>query len=347
MTYKLLFVDDEMPNLRLLERLFCKDYSCLTAQSGAEAIKLLEQHEVAIVITDQRMPHMTGLELLKQTADLRPHMVRVLLTGYMDVEALVEALNCGLVSMYLSKPWNNEDLKRRVARAIEHYENNKKRHSLAVANERLTMRMNEMKLGCVQALAETLRTLDQYLYDHANRVARHASLIGETMGLTEEAIADLISAAIVHELGNVGTNPPMLGTPSLNSGSLNVIPKFPEQGAKILSHIPELRDTADIVRFCRENFDGSGYPRGLIGEQIPLGSRILRVAYDYELMTNLRNTLEVPTHDEAVLCLTLRSGGDFDPEVLQAFAQIPAAEFTDQHSMMFEETMTNFEFANN
>jgi response regulator RpfG family c-di-GMP phosphodiesterase len=343
MTYKLLFVDDEMPNLRLLERLFRKDYYCLTAQSGAEAIKLLEQHEVAIVITDQRMPHMTGLELLKQTADLRPHMVRVLLTGYMDVEALVEALNCGLVNMYLSKPWNNEDLKRRVARAIEHYENNKKRDSLVVANERLKVRMNEMKRGCVQVLAETLRTLDQYIYDRAHRVARHASLIGEKMGLSEEALADLTSAAIVHELGNVGTNPPMLGTPSFDSGSL----KFPEQGAKILSHISELRDTADIVRFYRENFDGGGYPRGLIGEQIPLGSRILRVAHGYDVMTNPRNTVEVATHEEAVLSLTHRSGGDFDPEVLHAFAQIPAAEFADQHSMIFEETITDLEFANN
>lgn len=347
MTYKLLFVDDEMPNLRLLERLFRNDYHCLTAPSGAEAIKLLEQHEVAIVITDQRMPHMTGLELLKQTADLRPHMVRVLLTGYMDVEALVEALNCGLVNMYLSKPWNNEDLKRRVARAIEHYESNKKRHSLGVANERLIMRMNEMKRGCVQVLAETLRSLDQYIYDHANRVARHVSLIGENMGLSEDAITDLTSAAIVHELGNVGTNPPLLGTPSLNSGSLIVIPKFPEQGARILSHIPELRDTADIVRFYRENFDGSGYPRGLIGEQIPLGSRILRVAHDYDLMTNPRDKVEIATHEDAVRSLTHRSGRDFDPEVLQALAQIPAVEFTDEHAMISEETMADFEFAYN
>ena len=121
MTYKLLIVDDEMPNLRLLERLFSAEYQCLTASSGPEAIRLLEQHDVAILITDQRMPEMTGIDLLKRSAQLRPHMVRILLTGYTDVEALVEAINCGLVNMYFTKPWNNDDLKLKISRACVHY----------------------------------------------------------------------------------------------------------------------------------------------------------------------------------------------------------------------------------
>ncbi len=104
MSYKILIVDDEMPNLRLLERLFRRDYYCLTASSGAEAIELLKQHDVAVVITDQRMPQMTGMELLKETSEMRPHMVRILLTGYTDVETLVEAINCGLIYMYVNKP---------------------------------------------------------------------------------------------------------------------------------------------------------------------------------------------------------------------------------------------------
>ncbi|HUS08948.1 MAG TPA: response regulator, partial [Pyrinomonadaceae bacterium] len=78
MKYKMMIVDDERANLRLLERLFASDYECLTASSGEEAIQLLRQHNVAILITDQRMPQMTGIELLKQTAGLRPHMVRIL-----------------------------------------------------------------------------------------------------------------------------------------------------------------------------------------------------------------------------------------------------------------------------
>src|SRR5204862_3213467 len=143
-TYKLLIVDDETANIRLLERLFREDYFCLTAPSGEEAMQLLDQHDIAVIISDQRMPQMTGLELLKRSADRRPHMVRILLTGYTDVEALVEAVNCGLVYMYVSKPWNNDDLKLRVARAVEHYENNKLQHSLVANNERLKARIKEM-----------------------------------------------------------------------------------------------------------------------------------------------------------------------------------------------------------
>src|SRR6266850_984039 len=167
MTYKLLIVDDELPNLRLLERLFSKDYHCLTAASGPEAIRLLEQHDVAIVITDQRMPDMTGIELLKRTALLRPHMVRILLTGYTDVEALVEALNSGLVYLYITKPWNNEDLKLRVSRACAHYQNNKKRQALADANQRLLLRLNEIKLDVATALSDMLRTRDKHASAHA------------------------------------------------------------------------------------------------------------------------------------------------------------------------------------
>src|ERR1043166_5398216 len=160
MNYKLLFVDDEFANIRLLERLFRQDYSCLTASSAEEALELLDQHEVAVIITDQRMPSMTGVELLKRSAVRRPHMVRILLTGYTDLEALVEAVNCGLVYMYVKKPWNNEDLKLRVSRAVEHYENNKRQHSLAANNKRLESRLNEMKVGLLRMAAGILQLQD-------------------------------------------------------------------------------------------------------------------------------------------------------------------------------------------
>src|ERR1043165_2891441 len=174
MTYKLLIVDDEMPNIRLLERLFQHDYQCLTASSGEDAMSLLDQHEVAVIITDQRMPQMTGIELLKRSADRRPHMVRILLTGYTDLDALVEAVNCGLVYMYVSKPWTNDDLKVRVSRAVEHYETNKQQHSLAANNKRLESRLNEMKVGLLRMAAGILQLQDPYLCLHAVRVSKYA-----------------------------------------------------------------------------------------------------------------------------------------------------------------------------
>jgi|ERR687884_1273568 DNA-binding NtrC family response regulator len=145
MPFKIMIVDDEPANLRLLERLFRQDNQVITAESGEEALRLLAQHDVALLITDQRMPNMTGIELLKRTAALRPHMVRIILTGYTDIGALVEAINSGLVYKYLTKPWSNEELRLTVSRALEHYEANKTRHELEMKNQRLIARLNEIQ----------------------------------------------------------------------------------------------------------------------------------------------------------------------------------------------------------
>jgi DNA-binding NtrC family response regulator len=144
MTYKIMLVDDEPANLRTLERLFRQDYQVVTAPSGAEALGLLEQHDVALLISDQRMPGMTGIELMTKTVALRPQMVKILLTGYTDVGALIQALNSGLVYRYMNKPWNNDELRLTVSRALEHYEVMKSRHLLGMENERLRARLQDI-----------------------------------------------------------------------------------------------------------------------------------------------------------------------------------------------------------
>lgn len=144
MKYKIMIVDDEPANLRTLKRMFRESYEVLTAESGAEALALLEQHNVALLISDQRMPQMSGIELMKQTVALRPQMVRILLTGYTDVGALIEAINSGLVYRYVTKPWNNDDLKLIVSRALENYEVVKSKHLLEMDNRRLRARLNRI-----------------------------------------------------------------------------------------------------------------------------------------------------------------------------------------------------------
>jgi DNA-binding NtrC family response regulator len=145
-SYKIIVVDDEPANLRLLERLFRRDYEVITAESGEEALRQLGHHDAALLITDQRMPGMTGVELLKQTATIRQHMVRLILTGYTDVDALIEAINSGLVYKYVTKPWNNEELRLTVSRALEHYETRKARHELEMMNQRLITRLRDIHL---------------------------------------------------------------------------------------------------------------------------------------------------------------------------------------------------------
>ncbi len=321
MAYKLLIVDDETANLRLLERLFRHDYFCLTAPSGQEAMRLLDQHDVAVIISDQRMPQMTGLELLKETANRRPHMVRILLTGYTDVEALVEAVNCGLVYMYVSKPWNNEDLKFRVSRAVEHYENNKLQHSLAANNDRLTARLEEMRLDLVRALTRLLQLRDPYLYSHASRVSQYARQFGEKMSVSEKCLSDMTAASFLHDLGALGSRAEIYW-PFPTDENVSLAKTHAPRSVEIVACIAEMRDIADIIRYHHENFDGSGGPLGLIGEEIPLASRILRVAKSFDLLTNPKYGQQALIYDEAIERLGRGSGKEYDPVLIQTLANL-------------------------
>jgi len=144
MSYKIMIVDDEPAHLRTLLRLFRQEYQVITAKSGAEALRLLEQYDVALLIADQRMAEITGIELMKKAVTLRPQMVKILLTGYTDVEALIESINCGLVYRYITKPWNNDELRVTVTRALEHYEVIKSRHLTEMENQRLRARLSKI-----------------------------------------------------------------------------------------------------------------------------------------------------------------------------------------------------------
>jgi response regulator RpfG family c-di-GMP phosphodiesterase len=323
MTYKLLIVDDEMPNLRLLERLFSRDFHCLTASSGADAIQLLEQNDVAILISDQRMPQMTGIELLKKTSLLRPHMVRILLTGYTDVEALVEALNSGLVYKYVTKPWNNDELKLTVTRACEHYESNKKSYSLALTNGRLVARIKAITHGIAMSLAEMSKARDEYSYSHALRVRDCAVAIAKEMDLSEEELEELSCAALVHELGNLDMSSRSSADPK-DSGSLQttIAQAHADCEVRLLASFPELGNVAEIVKLYRENFDGSGSPLGLGATQIPLAARIVRVAHEYDSMILPKAQVAPLEHDEAMRFLVQRSGKQFDPRIIEILFQL-------------------------
>lgn len=332
MTHKLLIVDDELPNLRLLERLFANDFQCLTASSGLEAIRLLERHDVAIMITDQRMPGMTGIELLKRTALLRPHMVRILLTGYTDVEALVEAINSGLVYMYITKPWNNDDLKLRVNRACEHHVNNKTRQALAEANHRLMQRLAEIKRSVVIGLTQMLKVRDPHAYGHALRVCHYAMLLATRLDVAPEAKEDVSIAALLHGLGGYAV--PRASVVSSRLGAEPVGPAgHGEAEAKLLCSIPELANVTELIAGYHENFDGTGAPRGLSADQIRMPCRILRLADEYDKMIRPKGSAPM-THDETMRFLSQRSGTQFDPIVVGVMAGLSVDELGTQQATL-------------
>jgi putative nucleotidyltransferase with HDIG domain len=320
MTYKIMIVDDEPANLRLLERLFRRDYHVITASSGAEALQLLNHHDVALLMTDQRMPGMTGIELLKRTASFRPHMVRIILTGYTDVSALIEAINCGQVYKYVSKPWSNDELRVTVERAVEHYKANRSRHELEEANRRLSQRLQAMTRSVVRTIADALEAKDEYVYGHARRVSGYASAIGRRMRLEVPTLEQISLAAFLHDIGKIGTPDSLLLKPSTFTDEDRALMQLhAERGARMIAGVHEMEDIAEVIRYHHEHYDGSGYPEGLSGEQIPLVSRIILVADAYDAMTNPRPFRQAFTHEEAIERLLEGAEKQFDPEVVRAF----------------------------
>jgi putative two-component system response regulator len=323
MSHKILIVDDEAANLRLLDQLFSSDFNVITASSGEQAILILEQHDVTLLITAQRMPGMNEIELLQHAATLRPHIVRIILTDHTDVGALVEAINSGQVYKYVTKPWNQDELRLTVDRAINHYETNKARHELALRNQRLVTRMKKMTRGFLLAITDALETKDEYTRGHAQRVSGYATAIGHGLELEAATLEQLSLAAFLHDIGKIGTPDSIF----LKPGTLTVAERAAMQhhsqcGAHLLSEITDMEDVADAVLHHHEHFDGTGYPDNLSEEQIPLLSRIILVTDAYDAMTNPRAFREAWDHETALEQLHKRSGTQFDPVVVQAFSAV-------------------------
>lgn len=147
----ILYVDDEMNNLVSFKATLRLKYNVFTAISGEEAMKLLDEHQIHVIITDQRMPAMTGVEFLERILEKHPEPIRILLTGYADLNAVIDAVNKGKIFHYLSKPWNVEELELTIQRAMDIYEKRRQEKEttdkLAVTNEQLEFLLRQKLLS--------------------------------------------------------------------------------------------------------------------------------------------------------------------------------------------------------
>ncbi len=352
----LLFVDDEPNILSALRRLFRPHgYRILTAESGAAALKLLEQEPVDLILSDMRMPEMDGAQLLEQVKEHHPGVIRMLLTGYADMNSTVKAINQGEIYRYLSKPWNDHDLLLTIAEALD-------RRRLKDENARLlalTVKQNEQlkslnsaleaKVAAQSAeLSQTMAFLDMgndqlkkilftmvrvlsgltemrgsVIAGHARRVADLARLTAQKMGLEEAPIHEIMLAGLLHDIGKIALPDAIMDKPfnALTQEERALVVKHPTQGAMALMEMEQLRGAAQIIRHHHECYDGSGYPDHLMGEAIPLGARILAVANDYDALqlgTLLRRCLNP---SEALTFMDDNKGKRYDPSVLMAFNQ--------------------------
>lgn len=327
MKHKILIVDDESGNLRLLTRLFRTEYEVLTAESGIEALELLDLHDVALIISDQRMPGMTGIDFLKRSAEVRIHTLRILLTGYTDARALVEAINSGVVYKYISKPWVNEDLQQTVRRALQHYETIRSQHQLWLQGQRLKGQLKTSSENFATMVSELVGLKDPYSSGHARRTGEYAVSLARYLNLDDQQVDQLRAAALLHEVARIGIpNEIMFKSDALTEKELEAMAWNCESAVGILGSVEEFEVAASILRYQHEHFDGSGFSEHLSGEEIPLASRILAVANAYDEMTEPRPLKPVFTHQEAIECLMSECGKKFDPTVVEAFSDLQSEE---------------------
>jgi putative two-component system response regulator len=324
-----LIVDDE-PRLRqVLVRLMRVDgFECLEASSGIEALAQLQANPVTIVLSDLRMPHMDGIELLRQVRARYPDVAMVLATGVSDVDVAVSCLNIGAMD-YLTKPFNSlEDVRARVGQALEKrrliIENRNYQHHLEARVAAQARRLENLFLASIQAFAVALEAKDKYTRGHSIRVARFSSVISSALGLSEDVVQQIELGGQLHDIGKIGVREDVLNKPGpLSPEEYAHIMTHPVVGWRILS--PLLDDSPialNIVRSHHERYDGQGVPDGLQGTAIPLEARIAAVADAFDAMTSGRPYRGIRMTLSQVLDEMIRNREtQFDPAVLDVFIE--------------------------
>jgi putative two-component system response regulator len=316
---KILVIDDEPANLRLLRRVLGDDYEVFAAQSGPEGLEMLKTEDIALIITDQRMPGMSGVQVLEASQSIRPEAIKILLTGYTDIQALIDAINSGNVYKYIQKPWDAEDLKLTVKRAVETYNLRRHNEQLVIQLQGALSQLETVSIGTIRALADALDAKCDYTSGHSLRVSRYAITIGKRMGLTDQELRDLEIAGILHDIGKIGVPESILWKPArLDPEEQKIMSIHPVRSAQMIEDIPLLQRSRLWVLHHHEYLDGSGYPDHLEGDKIPIGARMLLVADAYDAMTSDRPYRKSIGYERAAGELKKYSGKQFDTELVDA-----------------------------
>lgn len=340
MVTPVMFVDDEISILKAMKRLFLDaPFEVLVAESPSKALETLKEHTVAVVVSDQHMPEMLGTDFLEKVRSVQPHAVRMILTGYADLESAMDAINRGQVYRFICKPWDETDLKTAIKNAVDLYtlesenrrlleltlqQNTELKHLNQDLEKRVEDRTREINglihdlrgsfSQMVRGLMGVMEIFQPSLGGHSKRVAAISLEIGRLYKRDERETQMLEISALLHDIGLMGLPRAMFekDESQLLSRELGLIKQHPGLGYTILNGVNGLREAALAVFGHHENFDGTGYPLGLKNEEISLGARIIRVANDLDNLTH-RHGINMK---RAIASLQAKSGTEYDPEVV-------------------------------
>lgn len=346
---KVLFVDDEANILQSVRRVMRKaNVEVETTTSPEQAIEMAKETKFAVVVSDQRMPGMGGVEVLENIRGVSPDSVRVILTGYADVKAATDAINKGAVWRYLNKPWDDDDLRNCVRQGIDQFlliqENRRLQELTQQQNEQLrdlnenlkqkvmertweVHRLNEQLessfMGAVQAMARLGEMHSQDVGSHAKRVALLSRRMAKRLQYEGRDLMQVEVAATLHDIGKTMISPAILkkANEDLSSAEQHIFKEHPMHGESIIRMVPNNEEAALYVRHHHERFDGRGYPDGFAGEAIPLGARIIAVADAYDKHMTISTSA---TSSPAVAMRKVEdgSGAAFDPSVVSTLRAV-------------------------
>ncbi len=333
---RILVVDDEESVRGVVAALLGRSgYDVTMAASAQEALATLkEDSDFDLVLSDVMMPGTDGLMLLDQVCEEFPDTPMVMFTAVHDIHVATNAFRRGAID-YLLKPFERSQLENVVRRAVEHGRVRKQaaryRQSLEEVVQARTARLRETMQDLEQsyditleAMGDALDLRDAETEGHSRRVTAYTIALARAMGLNSEELKLISRGAFLHDIGKIATPDAILLKPGkLDPAEMAIMREHCERGYEMVRKIPFLRDAAEIVLSHQEKFDGSGYPRGLRGEEIPLGARIFAIADTLDAITSDRPYRKGESFAVAQAEIILCSGSQFDPGIVRIFLSIP------------------------
>jgi putative nucleotidyltransferase with HDIG domain len=329
-----LVVDDEEPIRNALRKyLKQQQFEVFAAGSADEALQQLRLHKVALMLSDIRMPGTSGVDLVPQALEIEPNLAILMLTAVNDATSAALCMQRGAMD-YLTKPIELADLGRAVHRALKRREMLlENRHLNQWLKEEVTTRTAELQrerhrlerlsTATLEALVNALEAKDPYLRGHSARVADLSANIATEVGLSEEDVDRVRMAGRLHDLGKIGTRDAVVNKEGpLTADEFEHVKQHVIIGAQILAPLVHLGDIVAMVKSHHERFDGTGYPDGLRGEEVPLGGRVIAVAEVYDALTTSRPYQEKMTPEQAVERMADLAGTVLDPKVYDALVRI-------------------------
>jgi len=325
---EILIVDDDAQVREVLHQIFLSaSFRCLQAADGQEGLEIFRASRPPLTVTDLKMPVMDGIGLLEGIRNEDEDAAVIVLTGAPEIKTAIESLKLGAYD-FIMKPVNVDQLLFAADRALEHRQLLIERREYHELLERrvaeATRDLQDAYRATLEALGSALDSRDVGTESHSRRVHGYALATARAYGVPEADIPDLEHGVLLHDIGKIGIPDGILLKPGpLTPEEWKTMRRHPEIGKRLIENVPFLRGAIPIIYCHHEKWDGTGYPRALKGEEIPVGARIFSVVDAFDAMTFDRPYSKAVPFQAAFTEIKRCSGTHFDPTVVEAFLRVP------------------------